>query len=351
MCVRRLPGRRRRHMAVSPRSSDGSAKNTTKEIRQWAIKAGREVSSRGRVPAEIAQAFHDAHAKKVQTKTAPVKEAAVTKSPVARTVVSKASVKKSSGEIREWAIGEGFKVSLRGRISAEIERAFHDAHAKKTQTKPAPVKKTAAEKTAAKNTAATPAKQAASAPAEKKGARKSAEQKKPVRKDSATKTAVKKKAVETAPTKSAPVSKAPAKTTREIREWAIGEGHVVSSRGRIPAEIERAFHDAQAAKVRTRTVKARTASATKAAGKTSASTGPVKRSVASKAPATKASAKSPVEKASVKSASVSTASARRTSREIRQWAIGEGLEVSLRGRIPAELERAFHDAQEQMPGA
>ncbi|MFC9362515.1 histone-like nucleoid-structuring protein Lsr2, partial [Rhodococcus sp. NPDC057014] len=34
--------------------------------------------------------------------------------------------------------------------------------------------------------------------------------------------------------------------SREIREWAIGAGHVVSSRGRIAAEIERAFHDAQA---------------------------------------------------------------------------------------------------------
>ncbi|RZL82167.1 MAG: hypothetical protein EOP32_12605, partial [Rhodococcus sp. (in: high G+C Gram-positive bacteria)] len=93
------------------------------------------------------------------------------------------------------------------------------------------------------------------------------------------------------------------------------------------------------------------ASATKAASKTSASTGPVKKTVASKAPATKASAKSPAEKASVLSASVSKTSAKRTAREIRHWAIGEGLEVSLRGRIPAELERAFHDAQEQMPVA
>ncbi|MFV9452449.1 Lsr2 dimerization domain-containing protein [Rhodococcus sp. NM-2] len=45
------------------------------------------------------------------------------------------------------------------------------------------------------------------------------------------------------------VSKAPAKrTTREIREWALGAGHEVSSRGRIPAEIQRAFRDAQVEK-------------------------------------------------------------------------------------------------------
>ena len=210
-------------------------------------------------------------------------------------------------------------------------KAFHAAHAKKTRAIPAPVKKTAAEKAAAENTAAAPVKAASNAPAEKKDA--------------------KKKAVETAPTKSAPVSTPSAKTSREIRQWAIGKGHVVSSRGRIPAEIERAFHDAQAAKVRTKRAPARKPSATKAASKTSASTGPVKRSAASKAPATKASAKSPAEKASVKSASLSKASEKRTSREIRRWAIEEGLEVSLRGRIPAELERAFHDAQEQVPVA
>ncbi|WP_197487978.1 Lsr2 family DNA-binding protein, partial [Rhodococcus sp. LB1] len=49
------------------------------------------------------------------------------------------------------------------------------------------------------------------------------------------------------PVKREEVRKAPAqKTTKEIREWAIGAGHVVSARGRIPVEIERVFHDAQA---------------------------------------------------------------------------------------------------------
>ena len=46
-------------MAVSPRSSEGSAKRTTKEIRQWAIGEGREVSPRGRISAAIVRAFHD----------------------------------------------------------------------------------------------------------------------------------------------------------------------------------------------------------------------------------------------------------------------------------------------------
>ncbi|MFE7423166.1 histone-like nucleoid-structuring protein Lsr2 [Rhodococcus sp. NPDC057529] len=58
-------------MAVSPRISEGSAKATTKEIREWAIGEGREVSPRGRISAEIVQAFHDAQATKAQAKAAP----------------------------------------------------------------------------------------------------------------------------------------------------------------------------------------------------------------------------------------------------------------------------------------
>ena len=252
-------------MAVSPRGSEGSAKKTTKEIREWAIGEGREVSSRGRISAEIERAFHDAQAKKVPAKTvsvtktaatttagkkivakkapvtraaasaAPVTKAAAkkaaaektavkqpvaTKAPVKRAVVSRAPAKKLSREIREWAIGVGHEVSSRGRISAEIEQAFHDAQAKKIQAKTAPVTKTAATKTAGKKTVAT--------------------------KVAAEKTAVKKKGAAKVPVKRAAVRKSPAKKSpKEIREWAIGVGHEVSSRGRIPAELERAFHDAQ----------------------------------------------------------------------------------------------------------
>ncbi|EKT77466.1 hypothetical protein WSS_A37517, partial [Rhodococcus opacus M213] len=59
-------------MAVSPKGSDGSAKNTTKQIRKWAVGEGLEVSSRGRISAEIEQAFYAAHAKKAQAETASV---------------------------------------------------------------------------------------------------------------------------------------------------------------------------------------------------------------------------------------------------------------------------------------
>ncbi|MFD7010687.1 Lsr2 family protein [Rhodococcus jostii] len=36
----------------------------------------------------------------------------------------------------------------------------------------------------------------------------------------------------------------PSGETQKIRAWAIEQGHTLSSRGRIPAEIEQAFHDA-----------------------------------------------------------------------------------------------------------
>ncbi|MBP2206469.1 histone-like nucleoid-structuring protein Lsr2 [Rhodococcus opacus] len=294
-------------MAVSPRGSEGSARKTTREIREWAIGAGREVSSRGRISAELEQAFHDAQAKKVQTRTPPVKKTAVKKrvapkAPVTRTAVNKAPAKKSSREIREWAIGAGREVSSRGRIPAELEQAFHDAQAKKVQTKSAPVKKTVAKKTVATKAAA-------------------------------EKTVVKKPAAAKAPVTRTAVNKAPAKkSSREIREWAIGAGHEVSSRGRIPAELEQAFHDAQAKKVQ-----AKTAPAKKAA---------VKKIVAKNAPARKTVVKkAAVTKAPVTRTAVNKAPAKKSSREIREWAIGAGHEVSSRGRIPAELEQAFHDAQ------
>ncbi|MDT2006793.1 hypothetical protein FXW78_23525 [Rhodococcus opacus] len=56
--------------------------------------------------------------------------------------------------MREWALGAGHEVSSQGRISAEIQRSFDDAQAKKVQEIAAPVKTTAAKKTAARNAAA-----------------------------------------------------------------------------------------------------------------------------------------------------------------------------------------------------
>src|SRR6476620_7786361 len=77
-------------MAVSPRNSEGSAKRTTKEIRQWAIGEGREVSPRGRIPAEIERAFHDA-----QAETAPARKVAAKKSVAKKSVAKKAVAKKA----------------------------------------------------------------------------------------------------------------------------------------------------------------------------------------------------------------------------------------------------------------
>ncbi|RKM64990.1 histone H1 [Rhodococcus opacus] len=399
--------RRRRHMAISPRGSDSSAKKTTKEIREWAIREGREVSLRGRISAEIEQAFYDAQPTKVQAKATPVKKTAATKTaakkPVATTpgkrakapvnpatsstppatktaakkaaekkkastksvaemtavkkpvaakvstageVVSKAPAKKSSREIREWATGAGHEVSSRGRIPAEIQQAFHEAQAKQVQAKAAPVKNAAAKKAAVRNTAAATARakkaQAVTAPATNTA----------VKKTAVKKTAVKKPVAGKAPTAGEVVSKAPAKkSSREIREWATGAGHEVSSRGRIPAEIQQAFHEAQAKQVQAKAAPVKKTAATKtaatktAATKTAAKNMAEKKRVGEKSAGKRfGSAKMPVTKEVV-----SKVPAKKSSREIREWAIEAGHEVSSRGRIPAEIQRAFRDAQVEMP--
>ncbi|WP_335743606.1 Lsr2 dimerization domain-containing protein [Rhodococcus oxybenzonivorans] len=320
------PAKKESTMAVSPRSSEGSAKNRTKAIREWAIGEGLEVSSRGRISAEVERAFHDAAAKKVRIEAAPVKKVVSKKSPVKRATANKVPAKKTADvekavaeatpakkmtkEIREWAIGEGLDVSSRGRISAEVERAFYDAAAKKVQVKPARVRKSAAKTTAVKTTVA----------------------KTTVSKVPAKKTANVEKAVaEATPAK---------KMTKEIREWAIGQGLDVSSRGRISAEVERAFHDAAAKKVQVKAARVNKAAAKKAAAKKTAPETAGVKTAPAKAPAKKTAAKA----AAAKTTATETTPAKKMTKEIREWAIGQGLDVSSRGRISAEIERAFHDA-------
>ncbi|MGV9870014.1 Lsr2 family DNA-binding protein, partial [Rhodococcus koreensis] len=189
-------------MAVSPRISEGSAKTTTKEIREWAIGEGRAVSPRGRISAEIVQAFLDAQAAKAQAIAVPAKKAAAKK-----IVAGKAPTKKTA--------------------------------AKKTAAKKSSAKTTGPRKTAAKEASAGKL-PATTAGAESTAAEKIVAAKVPV------------------------VSKAPAKVaTKEIREWAIGEGREVSPRGRISAEIVQAFHDAQVMKAQANAVPAKKAAAKK----------------------------------------------------------------------------------------
>ncbi|MFE5708467.1 histone-like nucleoid-structuring protein Lsr2 [Rhodococcus koreensis] len=51
----------------------------------------------------------------------------------------------------------------------------------------------------------------------------------------------------------------------------------------------------------------------------------------------------------MKEAAADTAPAKKTAKEIREWAIKEGREVSFRGRISAAIVRAFHDAAAKLP--
>ncbi|KXX62014.1 Lsr2 family DNA-binding protein [Rhodococcus sp. LB1] len=44
-----------------PRTPRPRGGGTAKEVREWAVQQGYEISSRGRIPADIEQAFRDAH--------------------------------------------------------------------------------------------------------------------------------------------------------------------------------------------------------------------------------------------------------------------------------------------------
>ncbi|KXX58962.1 Lsr2 family DNA-binding protein [Rhodococcus sp. LB1] len=101
----------------------------------------------------------------------------------------------------------------------------------------APVKRVAAGKVPAEKKVVATKTASTKKVGKKTVAAKATSEKKAVKKAVAAKVLVKREEVREAPAR---------KSSREIREWAIGAGHVVSSRGRISVEIERAFHDAQA---------------------------------------------------------------------------------------------------------
>lgn len=62
--ARRTGGRRKRTgpAGTAPRAAAAGAANNTSDIRAWAQENGYEVSSRGRVSAEVREAYEKAHA-------------------------------------------------------------------------------------------------------------------------------------------------------------------------------------------------------------------------------------------------------------------------------------------------
>ncbi|MCD2155821.1 Lsr2 family protein [Rhodococcus cerastii] len=81
-------------MAVSSRGSAGSGKTAARQIREWAIREGYEVSARGRISAEIEQAFHDAQARKIPVEKVPGGKAAAKKATSGKASAKKSPVKK-----------------------------------------------------------------------------------------------------------------------------------------------------------------------------------------------------------------------------------------------------------------
>ena len=67
--ARRVGGRVKRGAAPASapaRPADTRSKEQTKAIREWAKKNGYELADRGRIPANVIDAFEEAHAKKTK---------------------------------------------------------------------------------------------------------------------------------------------------------------------------------------------------------------------------------------------------------------------------------------------
>ena len=60
--ARRTGGRRKRATASAPRAAESAGGANTSDIRAWAQENGHEVSSRGRISAEVREAYDKAHA-------------------------------------------------------------------------------------------------------------------------------------------------------------------------------------------------------------------------------------------------------------------------------------------------
>lgn len=59
--ARRTGGRRKRSTGKSAVAKPTTGRGSTSEIREWAINQGYEVSSRGRIPADIQDAYNKAN--------------------------------------------------------------------------------------------------------------------------------------------------------------------------------------------------------------------------------------------------------------------------------------------------
>ena len=77
--ARRVGGRVKRGVAPAAaapaRPTDARSKEQTKAIREWAKKSGYELADRGRIPANVIEAFEEAHAAGAKKTTKRTKKA------------------------------------------------------------------------------------------------------------------------------------------------------------------------------------------------------------------------------------------------------------------------------------
>lgn len=120
------------HHVVGPKgrgktSSIKSEKNRREQnklIRTWARTNGIEIGDKGQVPVEVRRAFECFQ----PTKESPQEVAARHGKKGGEIAKLRALPKDVRDEIRAWALAEGLSVSARGFISADVVKAFEDAH-------------------------------------------------------------------------------------------------------------------------------------------------------------------------------------------------------------------------------
>lgn len=121
------------HEKVGPKGRSKTTKQSiSKErrqenelIRKWARSQGFEVGEKGQIPTEVRQAFERFEPSRETPKEASAARRGKRGGEIARL---RALPKDVRDEIRTWARENGHEVSSRGFISAELVKAFEDAH-------------------------------------------------------------------------------------------------------------------------------------------------------------------------------------------------------------------------------
>jgi len=142
------PARRRASSAPTSSSAAAGGREQNQAIRDWAARHGHPLSTRGRIPAAVSEAFHHGDPAALPSPGAPSSTTTPAAPPLAGeqpaagspTATSDSSASRlgpdglSSDErerIRAWATEEGIEVKARGRLSKDLIGNYRSVHARR----------------------------------------------------------------------------------------------------------------------------------------------------------------------------------------------------------------------------